>query len=110
MTNEDGESIDYSWKQVESRCERLGVKTCPTYLQKIILHEDLESNRDLSDIFNELRDQSSTVFPQHIKEGICVRIENGSMTPIILKDKTYIFKVLEGIIKDNGKVDLEEAN
>lgn len=110
MTNEDGESIDYSWKQVQSRCERLGVKVVPTYIQNFVTREDVETEGHLSNIFNIYRDRPSEIFPQHIKEGICVRIENGSMTPIILKDKTYIFKVLEGIIKDNGKVDLEEAN
>ncbi len=108
MTNEDGESIDYSWKQVQSRCERLGVKTCPTYMSKVVTPQ--WANKTVEMFFSEMRDEPSTVFPQHIKEGICVRIENGSMTPIILKDKTYLFKVLEGLIKDNGKVDLEEAN
>jgi hypothetical protein len=108
MTNEDGESIDYSWKQVQSRCERLGVKVVPTYMTRIVEKEWRKEDLELS--FSILRDMESNDFPQHIKEGICVRIENGSMTPIILKDKTYIFKVLEGIIKDNGKADLEESN
>jgi hypothetical protein len=108
MTNEDGESIDYSWKQVQNRCERLGVKTCPTYMSKVAT--SLWTNETVEMFFSEMRDEPSIVFPQHIKEGICVRIENGSMTPIILKDKTQTFKILENIIKDNGKIDLEEAN
>ena len=113
MTNEDGESIDYSWDQVKVRCERLGVKTCPTLFTGIVSEKvDGLSVRDgfLTEVFNDYRDRPSEIFPEHIKEGICVRIDNGSMTPVILKDKTYIFKVLEGIIKDSNTVDTEEAN
>jgi hypothetical protein len=108
MTNEDGESVDYSWDQVKKRCERLGVKYTPEYVQKIVT-----SDMRMEDIvygLSEMRDTPSQVFPEHIKEGICVRIDNGSMTPIILKDKTYNFKIIENLIKSDNIVDTEEAN
>lgn len=108
MTNEDGEDIDLSWEQVKLRCEKLGVKTVPEYLTKIIT-DDMR-REDLEFSFQEMRDIPSQVFPEHIKEGICVRIENGKMNPTIFKDKTYIFKVLDNIIKDSGAVDSEDNN
>ncbi len=54
--------------------------------------------------------EDSKEFPQHIREGVCIRIENGSVTPILLKNKNFIFKVLEGIVKDTNTVDIEESN
>jgi hypothetical protein len=50
------------------------------------------------------------MFPGHVREGICIRVDTGSMTPTLLKNKSYVFKVLEGIIKDSDKVDIEESN
>ena len=46
----------------------------------------------------------------HIREGICIRVDNletGKMK--IWKNKTFAFKVLEGIVKDAGGVDTEEV-
>jgi hypothetical protein len=39
-----------------------------------------------------------------------VRIDNFGMTPKVYKHKSFEFKVLEGIIKDAGVVDMEESN
>jgi hypothetical protein len=43
----------------------------------------------------------------HIREGIVVRIDNREKFTA-LKHKSFLFKVLEGIIKDCGIVDIEE--
>jgi hypothetical protein len=45
---------------------------------------------------------------RHIKEGVCVRIEGGLYNQTF-KFKSFEFKVLEGIIKDSGVIDAEEA-
>lgn len=56
--------------------------------------------------FEDLRDP---VGKTHVKEGVVVRIEN-RRTFTAFKSKTYEFKVLEGIIKeDAGAPDMEEA-
>jgi hypothetical protein len=52
---------------------------------------------------------SSVVDSTHIKEGVCVRLESG-IFPRIFKHKSFDFKVLEGIVKDSGVVDMEESN
>lgn len=104
-TNEDGEDIDYSWDQVTQRCERLGVKHVPELFKFIVTPE-----MNCEEVFNNLLNQESTLFPTTVKEGICVRIDNGGANPKIFKNKSFIFKVLEGIIKDKGGVDIEESN
>ena len=55
-----------------------------------------------------LGEDTSDIFPNHVREGVCVRIDGGTMTPKFFKQKGYFFKVLEGIIKDSGTVDIEE--
>ena len=50
----------------------------------------------------------STLDGKHIREGVCVRIEGG-LNNKTFKFKSFEFKVLEGIIKDSGVVDTEEA-
>ena len=50
----------------------------------------------------------STLDDRHIKEGVCVRIEGG-ISNRTTKFKSFEFKVLEGIVKDSGVIDTEEA-
>jgi hypothetical protein len=109
MTNEDGESIDLSWEQVKTRCEQLDVEHVPE-LGKNLFDKNC-SIELLNQAVEQLTESDSKNFPQHINEGVCVRIENGSLTPQIYKSKRYLFKVLEGIIKDNpNNEDMEESN
>jgi hypothetical protein len=117
MTNMDGVSMDLSWDQVKMRCEQMGVQHVPE-LKRVkakamseaeeTLHfhvqQEAISNRVVS-----MGEDPSTVFPMHLREGVCIRIDGESLTPKFLKQKGYLFKVLEGIIKDSGTVDTEEA-
>jgi hypothetical protein len=48
--------------------------------------------------------------PSHIKEGVVLRIESDQGIQF-LKHKSHIFKVLEGISKDDDQaVDIEEIS
>ena len=108
MTNEDGESIDYSWKQVKQRCIKLGVNHVPELFKTIIKYKS--DIVELERVVNYDTDNESKLFPQHIREGVCIRIENGNFQPLILKNKSFIFKVLDGIVKDLDIQDIEENN
>lgn len=108
LTNEDGDSVDYSWEQVKRRCEQLGVNHVPELLKTLFGQQTNDINL-INKFVEELTDSESKNFPQHIREGVCIRVENGNMIPLFLKNKSFIFKVLEGIIKDNNVVDLEES-
>lgn len=107
-TNEDGHSIDLSWKQVKNRCSELGVNHVPEI--GTLYYDNKWDSRDLDEVIQEYTDAPSINFPNHIREGVCVRVETESTQPLILKNKSFIFKVLEGIIKDSDVVDLEESN
>lgn len=107
MTNEDGQTLDYSWEDVKNRCNDLTVKYVPELYN---LRKMAKGNHDrLMKIADRLAEGESSINNSHIKEGVCVRVESG-ISPMILKHKSFEFKVLEGIIKDSGVVDLEEIS
>lgn len=117
LTTEHGQAIDLSWEQVKRRCEEMGVNHVPQikiwntnfeYTPTICTHLD-QFNKD--EFWINLTEQDDPNFPTHLNEGICVRVENGGLTPLIFKNKRYTFKVLEGIIKDTVEfADIEESN
>ena len=52
----------------------------------------------------------STLDPTHLREGVCVRVDDG-LNMKVFKHKSFDFKLLEGIIKlDENFVDVEESN
>ena len=118
MTNADGQSIDYSWDDVVKRCNEIGVKHVPEITrfrraELVAKNADLSDDRsfeeniiDLVDIYSK---GSSSIDETHIREGVCVRLESG-LVPRIYKHKSFEFKVLEGIVKDSGIVDMEESS
>jgi hypothetical protein len=118
MTNVDGQSVDYSWDDVVKRCNEIGVKHVPEIIR--FRRAELEVNdptlvddRNFEDKITEVVDiyskGKSIVDNTHIKEGVCVRLESG-LVPRIYKHKSFEFKVLEGIVKDSGVVDMEESS
>jgi RNA ligase (TIGR02306 family) len=115
-TNEDGQSVDYSWDDLVSRCQEIGVKVTPHIrtltLRELALERDLEDDRDLKREFAKLVEDygsgKSILDKRHIREGVCVRIENGLRNKTF-KFKSFEFKVLEGIVKDSGVIDTEES-
>ena len=125
FTNEDGQSIDYAWNDVVKRCNEIGVKHVP-HIATLTLDE-LElsiilkargrklkgiDDRDLKELFSAAVEKwgsgPSLLDTRHIKEGVCVRIEGG-INNKTYKFKSFEFKLLEGIVKDSGVVDAEEA-
>ena len=117
-TNEDGHSVDLTWDDVKKRCDELGANYVPelfvTSLDIIDAYSKLNDDRDIENLFVNAIDTAakgaSLLDDSHIREGVCVRIDNVGMTPKVYKHKSFEFKVLEGIIKDAGIVDMEESN
>jgi len=106
-TNEDGESIDYIWSDVVRRCKELGVETVPE-IKKFIIGDSVEMSENWKELVPHFANGQSILDPSHISEGVCVRIEGGLVNKTF-KYKSFEFKVLEGIIKDSGQIDQEEA-
>jgi len=102
FTNEDGYTVDYPWDMVKTRAEQMGMKFTPE-LDRFIY-------KDTDDLLERVKKHCDGVDPigrNHIREGVVVRIE-GKERFKAYKHKNFFFKVLEGIIKDAGVLDIEE--
>jgi hypothetical protein len=117
ITGEDGHSIDLSWNDIKSRCSEMGLKHVPE-ITKISLNQirmilGTSDPRDVSDEFMKMVDElakgPSLLDSRHIREGVCVKIDQYGLSPKVYKHKSFEFKVLEGIVKDSGVIDSEEA-
>jgi hypothetical protein len=108
MTNEDGFSRDLSWEEVKKRAKELNIDTVME-LDKFYYNGNPELLLLKCEDFNSQIALKPSVFDsRHIDEGVVIRIENGNSVPTFLKEKAHIFKVLEGIAKENGLIDKEE--
>lgn len=104
---EDGHYVELSWPQVKKRCSELGIPHVPDVLPMPILFTgDSEALVNLSEQLNQ---GSSLLDSSHMREGVVLRIEhNGNV--MFVKDKSFAFKILEGIVKSQDDyVDLEEV-
>jgi len=126
LTNEDGYSVDLSWDAVVERCAELGVKTVPEIFRgtrremahlealrsTIIDGREKDTDRDIQERsieYIKFLSVGKTRVGSNLSVGVCLRVEKG-ITPLVLKEKSFQFKVLEGIIKDSKNyVDTEEA-
>lgn len=114
MTNEDGDVVEYTPDFMRYRCQQMGVKCVPEFMNAIIPSTlDDGSPVDvptyvttLAELYN---DGPDPIGKTHVREGVVVRIVNRpSFTAY--KSKNFSFKVLEGICKDEAtEPDLEEA-
>lgn len=117
LTNEDGFSYDLAWEDVKKRAGELGVRHVHQ-IDSFVIRERFgktkTDDRDIQEAFfkyiDDLVKGPSIVDPSHIKEGVCIRVENHLQDLKVYKHKSYEFKVLEGIIKDSGAMDMEESS
>jgi RNA ligase (TIGR02306 family) len=102
MTNEDGHTVEYPTELVKLRCEQMGVKFVPI-LDKFIY----TTHEDLMERVKKHEDGADPIGKTHVREGVIVRIENKEKFSAF-KQKCFNFKVLEGIIKTDDVLDMEE--
>lgn len=106
MTNEDGEVIEYTPEFMRYRCEQMGVDCVPHLLTLVVTENNIN---DIMDFAKKFCVGADPIGKTHIREGVVVRIVNRP-TFTAYKHKSFQFKVLEGIIKDNATTpDIEEA-
>lgn len=102
ITNEDGYEVEYPWELVKLRAEQMAIPTTPQLdAFKYTTEEDLIARME------KYEDGEDPIGKTHVREGIVVRIERPNQF-MAFKHKNYNFKVLEGIIKDSGTIDMEE--
>jgi hypothetical protein len=104
MTNEDGRVVEYPTELVQLRCEQMGVKSAPV-LDKFIF----TTREDLLERVKAHEEGADPIGKTHVREGVIVRIENREKFTA-LKQKNFAFKCLEGIIKSEDVLDIEEEN
>ena len=104
MSNEDGELEDLPWVRVRERANELGFRT-PIELDSFIYDGNKEK---LLERVDELTDGDDW-YGNHIREGVVVRVDTNKGTKFY-KNKSFLFYVLEGVIKDSGLEDLEESS
>lgn len=108
--NEGGVEVDMTNQQVNKWCEDRGILS-PLEVHPHYLYDgDKEKLEDIVESLTERPDSLTEDYidPTHISEGIIVRVDNDNITPTFLKSKSYRFKVLEGIFKEDN-VDEEDA-
>lgn len=110
LTNEDGHSIDYSWNDVIARCAELGINHVPELMRAYVSTDPFEAmtSEDVLKLSDDLSQEASVLDGSHFKEGVCLRIEKSGIVPHVYKFKNTHFKIVEGIIKDSGVIDIEE--
>jgi hypothetical protein len=117
ITNEEGHTVDLCWNDVKSRCKEIGVKYVPEIGTTSMDHlwstnrtgDERDTQKELFDVVDHFSNGASLLDPSHIREGVCVRIDQYGIKPKVYKHKSFNFKVLEGITKDSGAVDTEES-
>jgi tRNA-binding EMAP/Myf-like protein len=103
MTNEDGDSFEIPFDVMKIWCDKLGVKHV-LELDKFIF----TTKEDLMERVNNLVEGIDPIGKSHIREGVVVRIENREKFSAY-KHKGFSFKCLEGIIKEDNILDMEDA-
>lgn len=128
MTNPDGEVVEYSYDYMKYRCEQMGVKVVPL-LWRGFIPEYVETEEVIKDDFGRqiqlvvkvntgefVKDMAEYYYDgvdpigkTHWREGVVVRIVNRPKFTAY-KHKNWVFKVLEGIVKDTATgADMEEV-
>lgn len=114
MTNEDGDTIEYTPDFMRYRCEQMGVKTVPVMWRGFIEGKRIENNEItpgdyIKNIAEGFYDGPDPIGKTHVREGVVVRILNRPKF-CAYKHKNWSFKALEGIVKVEAEApDMEEA-
>ena len=116
MTNEDGDTVEYTPDFMRYRCEQMGAKTVPVFWKGDIpeypatADDDTVSPGDwIKNVAEKFYDGPDPIGKTHVREGVVCRIINRPKFAAY-KHKNFAFKVLEGIIKETAEApDMEEA-
>ena len=114
MTDDNGNLREMPLEYVKSRAEELGINSVPVLARVnkelfINLHHE-DRDEMLIKMVDEFTNSDSEIFKNHVREGVVVHQYDGLLEPRFLKSKSFLFKVLEGIIKEDSSVpDMEEA-
>jgi hypothetical protein len=111
MTNEDGHSIDYTVDQLKAWACKRGFEHTAEVHPRWTYFGNAEELCELVEQLTERPEELTECYvsPNQISEGIVVRVDYEDTTPTFYKNKSWAFKVMEGIAKENS-VDMEDAS
>lgn len=104
-----GVNVDMSQKEMEKWCEDRNILSTIEVHPQMLYNGNQEELETLVERLTE-RTESLTediIDPTHPSEGIIIRVDYDGKTPKFYKNKSYIFKVLEGICE---VADTEDAS
>lgn len=107
-----GDERELSYGELVEWCNKKGVKVVPLVHDQFIFDGDHKKLKSLAEDLTERRDllTEDYLFPNQISEGVVVRADrDGQKKPIFLKNKSFAFKVMEGICKET-QVDMEDIS
>jgi hypothetical protein len=100
-----GKEIELPWFEIERRAEELWIPTVPVLATWNGVPDDFEEQLKI------LSSGGSSLDNTHIREGVCLRIEDKGVSPKAMKYKGYLFCHLEGIRKNSDDyIDIEEIS
>ena len=103
MINEDGDVFEYSPHQIKYRCEQMGCKYVPVFMESFIPNGTIVGAGEwVKRCAEEYYDGADPIGKNHIREGVVVRIVNRPKFTAY-KHKNFNFKLLAGIITNNLK-------
>ena len=112
----NGKTVDLPWDEVKAKCNSWEIKHCPELARMWYAPSDMNSafmdKESLIEHIGEYTKGEDPIDPRHIREGVCVRVQRpGSSEWVVMKDKNWDFKVLEGIAHlADDYYDLEEES
>lgn len=111
LTTEDGTTVDYTQHQVVQWCKDRGFDPAYDVVEPFIYDGDKDKLLALVDSLTERPEVLTEDYhdASHVSEGVIIRIDRNTLTPLFLKSKSYAFKVMEGIISEKV-VDIEDIS
>lgn len=113
ITNPDGMEVDFSPMQLNEWCKKRNFDPVLSLVPSFFYDGDKERLMDLVKTLAEREDKLCEDYldPSHINEGVVIRVDSGKLIPDFYKYKTFPFKLMEGIVKENPNfVDVEDAS
>lgn len=110
-TTASGLAVDFSQSQLVKWCKDRGFEPALDLIQPFVYDGNREALVNLVESLTERPECLTEDYtdPTHINEGVIIRIDSDKTTPLFLKNKSWAFKVCEGIAKEE-EVDTEDAS
>ena len=111
-TTNSGDVVDLTQKQLVQWCNDRGLNPAMDVVEPFVYDGNEEKLKALVEVLTERPECLTEDYtdPKHISEGVIVRIDRGTLTPLFLKSKSFVFRCLEGHVQDTGEVDIEEVS